>query len=397
MSESIGRSFGLVFATAVMCGGLALQTPPAPPAPDRPNVPQPQRPSAPPQRQQQQQNPGQQFRLPPGVEYVPDVVYAVVEGEGQRGEGTEGQREERGEEMQGDSPSPLTPLPGGEGSVAPDASQGHALLMNTFFPKQTNGEPLPVIIYIHGGGVTGGSREIGNQTSAILALGGYFTCTIDYRLLGDAPFPAAIHDCKAAVRFLRANAEELGIDPNRMGVWGHSAGGHLAAFLGTSGNEPAPEIHGDVGDFDELDAKVTCVVDFFGPSDFTTLRQTARADGEIPLFREAGRSWSEEELRTKLLEASPIHWVDAEDPPVLIFHGSEDRVVALEQSQKFHEALSVIGVASELNIIAGAGHGIRDAQTMLRTAEFFDLHLGGNAVAVFERLQRDGANLPGGN
>jgi len=331
------------------------QQPPPPgqgqqqPPPQRPNVPQ--RPNLP----QQQQRPGMdqpQLRLPPNVEFVPNVVYA---------------------------------------SATNRDGSSHDLLLNAFFPKQSGEGALPAIIYIHGGGFTGGSRDIGNQYSAILAMGGYFTVTIDYRLLGDAPFPAAIHDCKAAVRFLRANAEELGIDPERIGVWGHSAGGHLSAFLGTAGN--APETHGEVGDFELADSSVSCVVDFFGPSDFTSLRQTRRADGEIRLFGEEGGVILEERER-KLAEAGPLHWVDAADPPFLIIHGTEDRVVPIEQSRLLNEALVNAGVACELVEVEGGGHGIREPGVLSKAAEFFDKHLGGSAVQAFARLQQQATDRP---
>lgn len=363
MAKSSRRLAQIGFAllsAAMVAGSLAEPLPqdeqpptrdgaPPPPPPQRPNTPQ---------RLQQQQPPRlgaeqPQFRLPPGVEFVPNVVYASA-------------------------------------TSADGAS--HELLLNSFFPKQSGGAPLPAIIYIHGGGFTGGSREIGNQYSALLATGGYFTVTIDYRLLGDAPFPAAIHDCKAAVRFLRANADELGIDPDRIGVWGHSAGGHLAAFLGTAGN--VPETHGDVGEFDDADSSVACVVDFFGPSDFTSLRQTRRPDGDIRIFGDAGREWSDEERAKRLREVGPLHWVDAADPPFLIIHGTEDRVVPLEQSQVLQDALSAAGVSTELIAIEGAGHGIREASVLLKAARFFDQHLGGDAAPTFARVQQQATDRP---
>jgi acetyl esterase/lipase len=376
-----------------------LQDPPRPPLPGQEQTPPlPQRPNIP-QRPQQPGRPGDQppFRLPPGVDMVQDVVYAVVDGSATSDDLEGAEEDDAGGNLK--PPSPPAPPPEGDGNeqAAPDQSEeGHALLLNAFFPRESGDDPLPAIIYIHGGGFTGGSRDIGNQYSALLALGGYFTVTIDYRLLGDAPFPAAIHDCKAAVRFLRANAEELGIDPARIGVWGHSAGGHLSAFLGTAGN--AAETHGDIGEFDHADSNVNCVVDFFGPSDFTVLPQTSRVNegpsgrgggpGEIRLFGEQSKDWSAEERATRLLDVSPIHWVDAHDPPFLIIHGTEDRVVPISQSDALHEALVAAGTASELVRVEGAGHGIREPGVLLQAAKFFDQHLGGSAAPVFERLQQ---------
>jgi len=296
-------------------------------------------------------------RLPPGVEFVQDVIYATVEN--------------------------------GDGS-------DHDLAMNVFFPK-ANDELLPAIIYMHGGGFVQGDRNIGNQPSAILAQGGYFACTISYRLIDKARLPAAMHDAKAAVRFLRANAEELGIDPDRIGVWGHSAGGHLAAYLGTTGNNP--ETHGEVGEFDGSSSDVACVVDFFGTSD---LVEFARAGSRTEqMTRRLLGAAAQERILERLRRVSPITWIDAGDPPFLIIHGDQDRVVPIEQSQLLDAKLRESGIPSELIVVEGAGHGVNDTGIMIRAVEFFDTHLGGAAAEtvrqVYETLrQRESDRRPSG-
>jgi acetyl esterase/lipase len=251
------------------------------------------------------------------------------------------------------------------------------LLMDVVFPKLSGPNPLPAVVYIHGGGYRGGSREIGLRQAIGFALGGYFAATIDYRLSGDAKYPAAVHDCKAAIRFLRANAAELVIDRDRIGVWGHSAGGHLSALLAVSGG--VQPLEGSIGPVDASSA-VQCAVSVSGPADFTGITERARDlggwFGGVP-----------EQRAAQLREASPVTHIDPADPPILIVHGTEDRIVPMRQSILLDEALGRAGVKHELIQVEGAGHVIADAQTLQRIAGFFDEHLGGHARASFEALE----------
>jgi acetyl esterase/lipase len=243
------------------------------------------------------------------------------------------------------------------------------LLMDVVFPKVSGTEPLPVVVYIHGGGYRRGSREAGLRPTIGFALGGYVGVIIDYRLSGDAKYPAAVHDCKAAIRFLRANAGPLGIDPDRIGVWGHSAGGHLSALLGASGGVEALE--GSIGTAG-VPSHVQCVVTVSGPSDFNPLIERV----------EAVEGWfggMPEERAAKMRQASPVTHIDPRDPPFLIVHGTDDRLVPIRQAELLHEALRKTGVKSELVRVEGERHAIRDAETLLRIAAFFDEHLEGNA------------------
>lgn len=242
------------------------------------------------------------------------------------------------------------------------------LKMDTAFLKESDGKPMPAVIYIHGGAWEGGSKEFGLRQTVGLALGGYFSVTIDYRLSGQAKYPAAVHDCKAAIRFLRANAEKLGIDPDRIGVWGHSAGGHLAALMGTSGD--SPEIEGKVGSTG-VSAKVQCVIDMSGPVDL----HIDAADGVIS--RWLGGSVREHEDLAK--QASPLTYIDAKDPPVLIVQGMDDPLVNLRQAKLFEEALKAAGVPVETMYLEGVGHLVESPAVMFRAADFFDAHLRGHA------------------
>jgi len=259
----------------------------------------------------------------------------------------------------------------------------HELMLNSFFPKHSGEDKIPAVIYIHGGGYTGGSRNIGNQASAILAAGGYFAVTIDYRLLKDSRLPAAVYDCKAAVRFLKANADELGIDAAHIGVWGHSAGGHLAAFLGVSGNND--ETNGNVGDFVDVNADVACAIDYFGPADFQLLLD-GKKKGEANNLRRQLFGPDANDVDALLEKISTVYWIDENDPPMLIIHGTDDNVVPIKQSEILNEKLQNFGVDSELIVVEGAGHGIRNNEVSLKVAEFLDTHLGGNAAPHYRRI-----------
>src|SRR5580765_2018589 len=138
-------------------------------------------------------------------------------------------------------------------------------VMDIVRPRGT-GQALPAVVCIHGGGFRAGSRKGYLDQCVRLAQRGYVAATVDYRLAPAAPFPAAVHDVKAAVRYLRANAARLDIDPSRICVTGGYAGGHLALFLGLTAG--MPEFEGDGPNRDQS-SKVSCVVDYYGPSDFT--------------------------------------------------------------------------------------------------------------------------------
>jgi acetyl esterase/lipase len=249
------------------------------------------------------------------------------------------------------------------------------LKMDTAFPKQSDGELLPTVVYIHGGGWEGGSKEGGARHMLALAVGGYFAVSIDYRLSGQAKYPAAVHDCKAAIRFLRANAERLGIDPNRIGVWGHSAGGHLASLLGTSGNSDVLE--GKVGTVGPSSA-VQCVINLSGPVDLNFDVPTGVIEKWL------GGPPAERPQVTR--EASPLTYVDASDPAVLIVHGTKDEIVGLRQPEMFQKALKEAGVTVDYMPLEGVGHNVDRPEVLIRAVEFFDAHLDGHGTQPIKDL-----------
>lgn len=320
----------------------AQEQPPVPPQPPRvaePGAP-PDAPPRPQRRIAEERRPVESDRFPDEVQVVRDVVYAIAP-------------EKDGRSIE--------------------------LTMDTAFLKQSDGKPMPVIVYIHGGGWSMGSKEAGLRQSVALALGGYFATTINYRLTGQATYPAAVHDCKAAIRFLRAHAGELGIDPNRIGVWGHSAGGHLAALLGTSGNTNI--LDGTVGADPTISSAVQCVVDISGPVDLSS----DAPQGMISQWL-GGPVRDHQDLAK---QASPLTYIDKNDPPVLILHGTDDPLVNMQRhAEVFHKALKEAGVEVEFMPIEGAGHAIISPRAYVRAAEFFDDHLGGHSAGAIRDFVR---------
>jgi acetyl esterase/lipase len=196
--------------------------------------------------------------------------------------------------------------------------------------------------------------------------------TVDYRLAPKYPFPAAVHDCKAAVRWVRANAAKYHIDPDRIGVTGGSAGGHLALFLGVTAG--VKEFEGDGGN-PGVSSRVSCVVDVYGPSDFTrSYGKSVDAAEVLPLFLGGNL----EAKRTEHVRASPLYWVTPDAAPTLCVHGTDDKYVAHEQSEWMVEKLKASAVEAELLTLPGAGHGFKgkDAETAeTALVAFFDKHL----------------------
>ncbi len=245
------------------------------------------------------------------------------------------------------------------------------LAMNIALPKGTTAL-RPVILCIHGGGFRAGKRESYDGLCQQLAERGYVAATTSYRLAPKYQFPAAIHDVKAAVRFLRANAAKYQIDPDRMGVVGGSAGGHLAQFLGVTGG--VDQFEGDGGHIG-VSSRVSCVVNFYGPSDFTkSYGKSVDAAEVLPL-------WFGGDLSTKLQQhqiGSPLNWVTPEAAPTLLIHGTEDKYVAFEQTEWLLARYQQVGAEVEMLKLEGAGHGFQGADAEKAHAamfEFFDQHL----------------------
>jgi acetyl esterase/lipase len=240
------------------------------------------------------------------------------------------------------------------------ASLSEAQKLDLYLPEGDG--PFPLVINIHGGGFKIGDKQmLDPEIAAGLLAKGIAVASIDYRLSGEAKFPAAIEDAKAAVRFLRANAASYRLDPARFLVFGQSAGGNLASLIGTTGNAGVfdnPAL-GNTG----VPSGVVAVIDWFGPSDFAQMDAQASQQGCPP---DHGAADSPESaylgapigtVPEKVRAASPITYIDSADPPFLLQKGSEDCMVPVGQSQVLAEALRKAGVPVTHEVLEGAGHG----------------------------------------
>ncbi len=222
---------------------------------------------------------------------------------------------------------------------------GIDLKLDIYFPKTTSGA-TPLAVFIHGGGWNKGDKGDGQGQFEIPALleAGFTVTSLNYRLAPDYPFPAMIEDVKCAIRSLRAHAAEFHIDPKRIGVFGDSAGAHLANLIGVTG----PEAGFDNGEYLDQSSRVRAVVDLFGPADLTVDFSKSFADLREPVLGDFDP-----------LKASPVNYATPDDPPFLILQGDADRTVPLSQSELFYKALQAGGVEATLVVVKNGDHGFQ--------------------------------------
>ncbi|MCE7988767.1 MAG: alpha/beta hydrolase [Caldilinea sp. CFX5] len=241
------------------------------------------------------------------------------------------------------------------------------------------GDNHPLIIWVHGGAFRLGSKE-GNENDPVpvqYVAQGYAVASLNYRLSQHAIFPAQIQDCKAAVRWLRAHAAQFKLDPNRFAAWGPSAGGHLVAMLGTTGQVAEFE----VGEHRNVSSRVQCIVDYFGPTDFLQMDAQRPPDGMLHDTPDSPESeligGPIQENRAKTARANPITYVTADAPPFLVVHGNQDPLVPYGQSVLLVNALLVAGVDVAFYTVVGGGHGrFTDPAVPKITEAFLAKHLG---------------------
>lgn len=285
-------------------------------------------------------------------------------------------------------------LPGAQAQTLPTHADlvyaevgGQPLRLDLYLPT-TGPTPRPLLVWIHGGGWSGGNRFPAPNFALQLRERGFAVASLSYRLTSQAGqwgsepviFPAQIHDVKAAIRWLRAQAPTWQLDVTRFGVWGSSAGGHLAALVGSSGNDPLLE--GSVGSELGQSSAVQAAVDYYGPTDIVQMNldvttppggfdhdASTSPESRLIGFDQPGEGIGV--LRANLdnpnppfpalaqlaQEVNPIHWLDADDPPFLIVHGTADTTVPYAQSLRLRDALSALGRAPWFLSVEGAGHG----------------------------------------
>ncbi|MDQ3930528.1 MAG: alpha/beta hydrolase, partial [Chloroflexota bacterium] len=238
--------------------------------------------------------------------------------------------------------------------------------------------PRPLLVYVHGGGWTEGDKTWVDRimSSGELALHGYTVTAVNYRLAPRHPWPAQIQDIKCAIRFLRAHSEEYNIDPDRVGVWGESAGGHLAAMLGLTNPEDGLE---GSGGYLEQSSRVQAVVDMFGPADLVASGSES-PQNRVMGYLLLGDSPSEAKLRS----ASPVSYASPDDPPFLLIHGEKDELVPFYHSTALLDSLNAAGVPATLvpvhngdHVFAPRGGSISPSGQEMKeiVTRFFDLYL----------------------
>ena len=242
--------------------------------------------------------------------------------------------------------------------------------------------PFPAIVFIHGGGWFQGTRQGYRGQIMEAARRGYVSATISYRLMqfdteeketttATPNFPAQIHDAKAAIRWLRANAAKYHVDPGRIGVTGGSAGGHLSLLVGLT--DVQANLEGDRGNPDQS-SRVQAVVNVYGPTDIASCHEDSSVAWIFRLFMGGTPDETAETYR----QASPVTYVNRDNPPVLTLHGDRDTLVPVAQATTLHEKMKAAGASHTLMIFEGQGHGFRgesQQKAITATWDFFDQHL----------------------
>lgn len=250
------------------------------------------------------------------------------------------------------------------------APNGKPLLLDLYLPIDA-GKPIPVIVWLHGGGWRIGDRKLGPDFRIRFAERGFAMASIEYRLSGEDIFPAQIHDVKAAIRWLRSAANDYGFDSGHIGLWGSSAGGHLAALAGTTGAGTLEDLEQGWAEFS---SDIQAVVDGYGPTDF--LQMDAYSNSEVavsvdpesvqlhPTRHHNDMDSPESQLLGAPIhsvphlvwEANPISYIKNNLPPFLIMHGLSDSAVPVHQSELLYDALTAQGNEATLCLIEGLGH-----------------------------------------
>lgn len=257
-------------------------------------------------------------------------------------------------------------------------------MLDLYLPETKTTKPRPLVVYIHGGGWEAGSKNDAGFLLGLIKDSDYAGASIGYRLTDEAIWPAQICDCKAAIRALRAHAAENQIDPDKIAVFGISAGGHLVSLLGVSGG--VKELEGDLGPNLAQSSRVTCVLDFCGPSDFLTFGGKGSIinpdDPKSALAKLLGGPLKDKQDVGRA--ASPVTYITRDDAPFLIIHGDKDNLVPYAQATEFDAALEKAKVSATLITGTDGGHVFFSQPLVERMRAFLDRHLLGKDVQVPE-------------
>lgn len=248
--------------------------------------------------------------------------------------------------------------------------------LDLYFPKEAQKGALPLVVYLHGGAFVGGDKRKGSGLIDIseMVARGFAVASVNYRLAPASRFPAPLQDVKCAIRFLRANAAQYNLNPEQVGIWGGSAGGYLAAFVGLADRDAGF----DVGEYTEQSSSVRAVADLFGPADLAAELNWLQ---QFLLYRAFGTTARDDPY---LAHASPVNYVSTNAPPFLILHGEQDDVVPVAQSHELFARLKAAGVPAELVVVKNANHNFaptggpiqpKRQELTKKLCDFFEQHL----------------------
>ena len=251
-------------------------------------------------------------------------------------------------------------------------------MLDLYLPKQrVDDKPIPVVVFIHGGGWSGGDRMGYDGTAAIQAsTGKYAAVSVGYRLSAEAKWPQQIFDCKAAIRWIRGHTKELNLDADKIGATGASAGGHLVTLLGVTGG--VKELEGEIGEYTSQSSRVTCVVNVCGPTDLALpLMQGEAAKNDDPAV--SGLLGGKVSEKLDLAKAaSPLTYITSDAVPIMTIHGTKDMRVNFTNAEKLDAALKKAGTISLLVPVVNAGHATGfGPESDKRVQAFWDLYLRG--------------------
>lgn len=264
----------------------------------------------------------------------------------------------------------------------------HTVQKLDVYPAKS-GNPAPAMVFIHGGGWRAGSKKhVPGFLRKAHAEGWLAVVSVEYRFTDVAVHPAQVDDCARAIQFVRHNAKKWNIDPKRIGVTGGSAGGHLSAYVALQDDEAKPASNDPV---ERQSSRVLFAIPFAGPTDWGLLSRIAHAH---PAYRQligyepgtpAGRMAAD-----RIKDVSPLSFVSADDPPMLIVHGDADRIVPIEHAEVLEAALNKAGVSVELHVVKGGTHGVAGAggKAAVRADAYMRKRLGAPRVPAPPRTTR---------
>ena len=253
--------------------------------------------------------------------------------------------------------------------------EGISQKLDFYFPKTSGAQPVPLVVFVHGGSFTGGNKRGGTSLVTdipVMVARGYAVASVNYRLAPQHRFPAPLADVKCSIRYLRANAAKFNIDPTKIAIWGASAGGNLAALVGLTG----PSAEFDTGPLLDQSSRVSAVVDLFGPTDLTA--SDFNWLQSFLLYRAMGTTSQQDAILTA---ANPVNYVSKHAPPFLILHGEQDNAVPASQSRLFYERLKAANLDATLVMVKNANHEFKPtggpidpSRTVISqlVADFFD-------------------------